>query len=386
MEWWYHMPVVTFAAFAFVLGLGIGSFLNVLIARMPYEKSVVWPGSRCGACFRPLLFTDNLPIIGYLRLRGKCRFCGAKFSSRYLWIELATGVVFLALFLLELVFNWHAVPGLAPQFGGLPPLRAWLYFAALAFLFSMLLAAAAIDFNYRIIPGQLTYTATLVGILVSMLFPWPWPSAGVPMPPNLPGGFGWANPLLAGQIPSGLALWPVWGPPPAWAPPDSWQLGFLTGVVGAAVGQFVGRSVKWLFEIGFGREALGLGDADLLMMIGSFLGWQITVLALPAGAFVLLPLLLPWMLVKTALYYLRPLPDQPAANVEPGVPFGPGIAAGAVACWVAWPWVGEAGRTFFFSPLVLLLTAAIVGGGLLVFGLLLRRGPEPAVATTGTAP
>lgn len=380
MEWWFQIPLVTCLLFAFLFGLGIGSFLNVLIARLPYDKSVVWPGSRCGACLRPLRLTDNLPIVGYLRLRGQCRFCGTKFSSRYLWIELGTGLMFVALFALEIVFNWHNVPGLAnplARVGHFPPLQAWLYFAAIAFLFSMLIASAAIDLNYHIIPGTITYFGTFVGLVVSTLCPWPWPSANstVPtVPPILTGDFGWMHPFLQGQIPTGLALWPLWGPPPTWAPAGSWQLGLLTGVTGAAVGQMIGRSVKWLFEIGFDREALGLGDADLMMMIGSFLGWQITVLALPAGAFVLLPLLIPMMAYNAIRNWLKPRPES-KGDASPHIPFGPGIAAGAVACWVAWPILGEPARFFFFSPLTLALAAAIMGGGLLIFGALLRRGP-----------
>ncbi|QEL15845.1 prepilin peptidase [Limnoglobus roseus] len=376
MEWWYHIPIVTCTLWVFALGLGIGSFLNVLIARMPFDKSIVWPGSRCGACYRPLRLTDNLPILGYLRLGGKCRFCGTKFSSRYLWIELATGLVFVALFLIEVVFNWHNVPGLVQPFGAIgqfPSLRAWLYFAALAFLFSMLIAAATIDLHYRIIPLQLTYVGTLIGILASTLGPWPWPSDVGSVPLTPPGDYGWTHFQLTNKIPAGLALWPFWGPPPAWAPAGSWQLGFLTGLMGAAVGQFIGRSAKWLFEIGFQQEALGLGDADLLMMIGSFLGWQITVLALPAGAFVLLPILIPWMAYNAIRGKQR----------DPHIPFGPGIAAGAVACWLAWPTLGEASRFVFFSPLILMLSMSIVGGGLLIFGLILRRGPAVEAMGSG---
>ena len=69
----------------------VGSFLNVLVARLPFEKSILWPGSRCFSCLQPIRIFDNLPIIGYLRLRGKCRSCGAAFSSRYLWVELEIG-------------------------------------------------------------------------------------------------------------------------------------------------------------------------------------------------------------------------------------------------------------------------------------------------------
>ena len=78
----------------FILGALIGSLLNVCILRLPLEKSLWWPGSHCGNCLKGIWIRDNLPIISYLWLKGKCRHCGAKFSPRYLWIELLTGLLF----------------------------------------------------------------------------------------------------------------------------------------------------------------------------------------------------------------------------------------------------------------------------------------------------
>jgi leader peptidase (prepilin peptidase) / N-methyltransferase len=388
MVWLIQLPMIACVVWVFVLGLGIGSFLNVLIARMPFDKSVIWPGSRCGACHRPLAFRDNLPIIGYLLLRGKCRMCGTQFSSSYLWVELGTGVLFVGVFVLEILNNWHRIPGLqnpGAGIGGLPTFSLWVYFASHAFLLSMLLVSSIIDYHYRIIPGHLTYFGTVVGILVSTMFPWPFPSDVASIsPPVLVNG--WADPRLTNLIPTGLALWPFWGPPPSWAPAGSWQLGLCTGLIGAAVGQIVGRSVKWLFEIGFGNEALGLGDADLMMMIGSFLGWQITFLALPAGSFVLLPIVLGGAVLRFFLRTVRGTPP-PAITDQGAMPFGPGIAAGAVACWLAWPTLGEAGRVFYFSPEVLLFSIVIGGGGLLVCGVILRRAPvEEIVSPETTSP
>ena len=108
----------------------VGSFINVLVARLPYEKSIVWPSSRCFACYRKIRFTDNIPILGYLRLRGKCRYCSAPFSARYLWVELGTGIAFLGLFLAEVVFNCFNLPGvtfnsLDPNGGAPSPAGGW---------------------------------------------------------------------------------------------------------------------------------------------------------------------------------------------------------------------------------------------------------------------
>ena len=124
--------------FVFVLGAAVGSGLNVCIVRLPYEKSILWPGSRCFSCLRPIRLTDNLPIIGYLRLGGRCRYCRAPFSSRYLWVELGTGLAFVALFGIEVFSSsdlfdkhWHFTPGLT--FGNatyfIPPVKVWVFFA-----------------------------------------------------------------------------------------------------------------------------------------------------------------------------------------------------------------------------------------------------------------
>jgi leader peptidase (prepilin peptidase)/N-methyltransferase len=358
-EWMLYLPAVFFAVWVFFLGLGIGSFLNVLIARLPFEKSVLWPGSRCFACLRPIRLADNLPIFGYLRLGGRCRFCKTPFSSRYLWVELGTGLAFVGLYLVELHANWLNVPGLAAGFaGGMPPLFAWVYFAAHAYLLAMLIAAAVIDAEYRIIPTQITYVGTLVGLVVSTLLPWPWPSG----PAAVPAGNGWWQPQFAWVIPNGVAMWPVWEPP-AWAPAGSWQLGLLTGLAGAAAGMFVIRALKFIFEYGFGQEAVGLGDADLLMMAGAFLGWQPVVLAVPVGAFLTLaalPVAYLWAKLRR-----RRFPRH--------IPFGPGLAAGVVACWLGWPVFGELVRSVFFQAWLLGFGTLLLFGLLLVAGLILRR-------------
>src|SRR4051794_28728649 len=95
---------------AFVLGAAFGSFINVIVARLPFEKSLVWPGSRCGVCLQPVRWYDNLPLVSYLVLRGRCRNCGASFSPRYFFIELLTGLGFAGLFYVEVALNVHRWP------------------------------------------------------------------------------------------------------------------------------------------------------------------------------------------------------------------------------------------------------------------------------------
>ena len=83
---------------ASLFGAVIGSFLNVCIYRLPLHKSILWPGSHCGACFQPVAGVDNIPLLSYLRLRGRCRVCATRFSSRYFWVELLTATGFAGLF------------------------------------------------------------------------------------------------------------------------------------------------------------------------------------------------------------------------------------------------------------------------------------------------
>lgn len=378
----YAVPVV-WLLWVFAFGLGIGSFLNVLIARLPYEKSPIWPGSRCGSCLQPIRLRDNLPILGYLLLRGKCRQCGVPFSPRYLWVELGTGLAFAGLFYVDVLSHavggpdwiqpWQHVPGLQYNLHRdvLPPFEAWGLFAFHACLLSLLIAAAVIDAEHKIIPAQITYFGTLVGILGATLMPWPWPSTAATVVTHLPGA-SWLLAEAMPQVPTGSTLWPFVGPPPDWAPAGSYLFGFLNGLIGAAAGMFVGRIVKFLFETGLGKEALGLGDADLLMMAGAFLGWQVAVLALPMGAIVTLPIVLPMKL----WHWIR------KSKKEPQMPFGPGLAAGVAVTWLAWPWICELARVFFDLYIVGFI-AIVMGGGMLVAGLLLNRGeptpePEPA--------
>src|SRR5262245_14112279 len=108
------MLVYYWLLMAFVLGLVIGSFINVAVARLPLEKSLIWPGSRCGSCYQAIRWYDNLPLVSYLWLRGRCRTCGATFSVRYFIVELVAGLGFAGLFYLEVVADMHGWPDPRP--------------------------------------------------------------------------------------------------------------------------------------------------------------------------------------------------------------------------------------------------------------------------------
>jgi leader peptidase (prepilin peptidase)/N-methyltransferase len=345
----------------FIIGAAIGSFLNVCIYRLPLEKSVVWPGSRCGSCYKPIRWKDNIPLVSYWLLGGRCRDCGARFSVQYFVIELATGLVFAGLFYLEVVENIHGFPALAGPAVALGdiPWQGWVIFGHHALLFSLLLVAAVCDLQDREIPLEITMTGTLLGLIGAVLWPWPWPYTPAEALRFVPPGIPWWM-LAPGRVVDGLYSWPVWGPVPDWLPPGSWQLGLATGLAGALLGTFMLRWVRWLFSKGLGMEALGLGDADLMMMAGAFLGWQAVVVAFFVGVFPALPL---------GIY-------QRLRSGENALAFGPSLALGIMITAVFWSWIGPPFQVLFFWDRLLLVIAvasSVVMVATAFFMRLLRR-------------
>ena len=185
-------------------------------------------------------------------------------------------------------------------------------------------------------------------------------------------------PQFWGLIPLGAQPWPLWGPMFTFAPAGSIQLGLLNGIIGALAGSLVIRIVRFLFQLGFNREALGMGDADLLMMAGAFLGWQIAILSLFVGAISALALKVAGVLLGAG--------SEPSTEVSPvpdarELPFGPGLAVGIVITWLSWPWLGPHVQFVFFDTITFGLAAFVMCVGLVAAGLLLRRpteGPEEA--------
>lgn len=136
-----------FAVVAGLFGLVVGSFLNVVIHRVPLKQSIVWPSSRCPSCGAPIRSFDNVPLLSYLMLRGKCRECGARISPRYPLVEALTGLLF----------------GLAAyEFGLTPDLASALV------LISVLVALAGTDLEHRLLPNAIVLPATLVGLVLSI--------------------------------------------------------------------------------------------------------------------------------------------------------------------------------------------------------------------------
>jgi leader peptidase (prepilin peptidase)/N-methyltransferase len=219
---------------ALLLGLLIGSFLNVCIYRWPRDLSVVRPRSHCVACQRTIAWYDNIPLLSFVLLGGRCRACKAKISWRYPAVELATGALF-AVYVLA-----HG-----------PTLAALRDCCFAAMLIGLLFA----DLEERILPDEFT----LGGVALGLVFAW------------------WVKvPDFTAQAVLWLAGFEVSGP---------WQ-SVAESVLGAALPTLLLWGGGWLYEKVRHREGLGFGDVKLMAMIGAFLGLRGALLTLVLGSLV----------------------------------------------------------------------------------------------------
>ena len=173
-----------------LFGLVVGSFLNVVIHRVPLHQSVVWPASRCPACGEPIRPIDNVPVLSYLLLRGRCRSCKARISARYPLVEALTGALFAAAayeFGLDLRLLWALV------------------------LISTLIALAGIDLEHRLLPNAIVGPAALAGLSLSILASpewwWVYPVSALAVAGGLfalaiayPGGMGMGDVKMGGML------------------------------------------------------------------------------------------------------------------------------------------------------------------------------------------
>jgi len=279
--------LIVYAVVAGVLGLVIGSFLNVVIHRVPAGLSLVTPASRCPACEAPIRWYDNIPIVSWLVLRGRCRDCGAPISARYPLVETLTGVAFVLVACCFAPGGWLGGEGDVAQ---LLVLVGYLWFAAAS------IALAAIDFDVRRLPDPIVWT-TLVVLLVCF-------GAAAALRADLPG--------IATAVLGGIAMLAVYVVILLVAPRGGMGLGDVK--LAAAIGVATG----W---IGWSAVAIGWFAAFL---IGALVGIGLLVVrragrrtAIPFG---------PWML----------------AGAWVGIVAGPAIWAG-YAGLLGWPEGGSIG-------------------------------------------
>jgi leader peptidase (prepilin peptidase)/N-methyltransferase len=230
-------PLPVACALMGILGALIGSFLNVVIHRLPREQSIVFPNSTCPKCRAPIKAYDNIPILSYLILRGRCRACGVRISPRYLAVEAVTALLFAAV-------TWHDGWSFALGFD--------LVFAA------SMLALLFIDAEHMILPNAITYPGILVAVIARVAIPY------------------LAGPAHFDDLPQMISLFPP--NYPVW----------LVSLIGAAIGALAGGGSLWL--MGFlwerlrGVEAMGLGDVKMMLMVGAYLGWRLAILSILIAA------------------------------------------------------------------------------------------------------
>jgi leader peptidase (prepilin peptidase) / N-methyltransferase len=258
-----------FATLIFAAGLAFGSFLNVCVYRMPRGLSVVAPRSACPGCKRMIAFYDNIPVLSWLILRGRCRNCQARISARYLWVEMLTGILFL-------VCYWH--------FGITLSL---LKYCAFSFL---LLGLIFTDAETKLLPDQLTLPGLGLGIAFSLLVP--------------------VNDLASQFLPGVVRL-------PFNGDVTGRLLSLCDSLLGAALGASFIYGVGAIYLRWRGMEGMGFGDVKLMAMIGSFLGMKLTILTIFAASlagslFGLTTVLIVWL--KRTQRFMRRLTDAGAAR------------------------------------------------------------------------
>ena len=335
-------PIVLF--WLFILGSVVGSFLNVCIYRIPQHERL-WdqlsglnhPPSTCPFCKKRILTIDNVPIFGWLWLHGRCRFCRHSIPIRYALIEFFNGLLWVVLYVVIVPAGFNAKVEASSLFSTLGALgqpglahakMVWLvnveflYFLILA---EALLVATFIDFDLMIIPDGVTVPGTILGVVGACALGAPtlWPAWFFAqrelngLQPVFPEFLSWMF-TLPEQIPW-LTAHPHWH-----------------GLISSLLGLVVGGGTVWLVRIlghwAFGREAMGFGDVTLMAMIGSFLGWQPSLVVF----FMLAPLA---ALAATAITFsLR-------SNRE--IPFGPYLSVGALLIVLFWSRYFSALETFF---------------------------------------
>ena len=219
-----------------IFGAIIGSFLNVVIHRVPLEESIVFPNSRCPSCGAVIAFYDNIPVLSYMLLRAKCRGCKQSISFRYPAVELLTAALFV-------VVTIHDGLSFALLFD-------------LVFV-SALVALMFIDAAHQILPDVITLPGVAF-VLVARI--------AIPLVTGQP-HFDDLSSLARGAF-SELPLW-------------------LSSVLGALIGALVGGGFLWLMGWVWERlrkiEAMGLGDVKMMFMVGGYLGWRLTILTMFLG-------------------------------------------------------------------------------------------------------
>jgi len=256
----------------FVLGACIGSFLNVLIYRLPNDLSL-WRSSKCPNCDERIKPYHNIPIVGWLMLRGKCANCKEPFGWRYPAVELLTALVFMLVY-------W--------QFGFVTFLPVALIFAA------AMIALVFIDAEHMILPNAITYPLFVLVLIARVVYP------------LLPQGFIFTDMKSAPIIYLHESGYPDW----------------VVSLAGALFGALVGAGLLWIvgaiWKLLRGVDAMGLGDVKMMLGVGALLGWRLALLTIFLAAF------------TGAIAGIVVLLTQKNRNLQTQIPFGVFLGIGSI--------------------------------------------------------
>lgn len=265
-----------------VLGAIIGSFLNVVIHRMPREESIAFPNSRCPSCGAAIAFYDNIPVLSYLVLRGRCRGCRTGISIRYPTVELLTAAAFVSV--------------------------TWRYGVTLALPFdlifvSALIALVFIDAEHMILPNAITYPGIVFALVARTAVPY------LVAPFHFDDLRGLTEGLFQGM--------PVW----------------VASLGGSVIGALIGGGSLWLmgwtWEKLRGIEAMGLGDVKMMAMVGAYLGWRLTILTIFLGV------------LSGSLVGVVMIIGQGKKDMQMLLPFGVFLGIGAMVALLFGPQIAE---------------------------------------------
>lgn len=233
----------------FVVGLTIGSFLNVCIYRIPKKKSLVWPGSFCTNCKTSIKWYDNVPVFSYMLLLGRCRSCKTKISLRYPLVELLTGYVFVHLY----IFAQYRHESI------------YVYVSYLI-LCCLLIISTFVDFDLFIIPNEVTYLGIPLALAISVMFP----------------DLHYAQNTLRDFSLIGIPRL------------DALIASFSGMIAGGGLIYLCGFFGKLLLR----KEAMGFGDVKLMCMVGGFVGWKLAVAIFFVAPFFGLIMAIPVLILK----------------------------------------------------------------------------------------
>ncbi len=272
------IPQPFFYIVAGVFGLIIGSFLNVVIHRLPREDSIVLPSSKCPSCGAAIAFYDNVPVLSYVMLGGRCRNCKTHISARYPAVEALTAFLFV-------VTAWHDGLSVALPFD-------------LIFV-TAVTALVFIDAEHMILPNAITYPGMVFALVARLAIPL---LTGTPHFDDLP--------MLLNGVLAGIPLW-------------------AASLIGALLGALIGGGSLWLmgwtWEKLRGIEAMGLGDVKMMFMAGAYLGWRLTILNIFLGV------------LSGSLIGIVLMARQGKRNMQMLLPFGVFLGIGAIAALLIGP-------------------------------------------------